>query len=91
MGDEIQTNSSLDKRLSVVENDLTSVKAAVDETKQELHEIALKVDELLTILNHIKMGLELFFRVGDGLRWVASIVAPVLAAWYIWRNNNKGG
>ena len=91
MGDEIQRNSSLDNRLSLVENDLTSVKAAVDETKQELREISLKVDELLTILKHIKLILELFFRVGDGLRWVASIAAPVLAAWYIWRNNKGGG
>lgn len=89
MGDEIAKNSSLDNRLSVVESELTSLKSGVDENNEELHAVALKVDELLLILKHIKLILELFFRVGDGLRWVASIAAPVLAAFYMWRN--KGG
>lgn len=69
---------------------VAEAEAKLDAMSTELKRVAGDIEELLTIARNFKLVLSWLYRFGEALRWVASILAPVLAAWYAWRNRSGG-
>lgn len=72
--------------IALVEQRLSHGNERMDRMETALHENNAATAELLDIMRMAKSGFRMIGALGALIKWGAAILAPVLAAWFAWKN-----